>query len=41
MKVVKFLSSPKKKRMKIEVNKIMNPVFYDLSINEIIFCIIN
>ena len=26
-KVVKFLISPKKKKMKIEVNKIMNPAF--------------
>ena len=27
MKVVKFLSSPKKKKVKIEVNNIMNPAF--------------
>merc|ERR1712019_65148 len=27
VKVVRFLISPKKRRMKIEVNKIMNPAF--------------
>jgi hypothetical protein len=28
MKVVRFLISPKKKKVKIEVNKIMNPAFF-------------
>ena len=28
VKVVRFLISPKKKKVKIEVNKIMNPAFY-------------
>ena len=27
-KVVRFLISPKKKKVKIEVNKIMNPAFF-------------